>query len=76
MKSGFGGNSHSIHLHAAAALALANSVADLLSEDSLAEYNPYSDRVLQANAYLFPVWDNGLGDPTGPGPCADLWRAG
>ena len=70
------GNSHSIHLHAATTLAMANSVADLLSEDSLAEYNRYSDRVLQANAYLFPLWDNGLGDPTGPGPCADVWRAG
>ena len=50
--------------------------AHLLSEDSLAEYNPYSDHVLQANAYLFPLWDNGLGDPTGPDPCADVWRAG
>ena len=60
------GNSHSIHLPAAAAKTMANSIS-YLSDQSLAErYNRVSDRVLQANAYLFPLGDR-LGDPAGYG---------
>ena len=76
----FWGNSHSIHLHAAAAMAMANSVAYLTNNLSsqythLSEYNRLHDRVLQANAYLFPLLDNRRGDPAGHGACVDLWRA-
>ena len=70
------GNSHSLHLHAVAALAMANSVA-YLSDNALAsKYNRMSDRVFQADSYLFPMIDNQRGDPAGHGPCAALWRAG
>lgn len=71
------GNSHSIHLNAAAARAMANTVM-YMSNDALA--NRYRsrlhERVLQADAYLFPQLDNRRGDPAGHGPCADLWHAG
>ena len=71
------GNSHSIHLNAAAAKAMANTVM-YMSDNALA--NRYRSRlhehVLQANAYLFPLLDNNRGEPAGQGPCADLWRTG
>ena len=71
------GNSHSIHVNAAAARAMANTVM-YMSNNALA--NRYRsrlhERVLQADAYLFPLLDTRAGDPAGHGPCADLWRAG
>ena len=70
------GNSHSIHLNAAAQ-ALANIVA-YMSDNALARQyrSTLADRVLEADSYLFPIIDNGSGDPAGHGPCVDLWRAG
>ncbi len=71
------GNSHSIHVNAAAARAMANTVM-YMSNNALA--NRYRsrlhERVLQADAYLFPLLDTRVGDPAGHGPCVDLWRAG
>ena len=71
------GNSHSIHVNAAAARAMANTVM-YMSNNALA--NRYRsrlhERVLQADAYLFPLLDTRVGNPAGQGPCASLWRAG
>ena len=71
------GNSHSIHVNAAAARAMANTVM-YMSRNALA--NRYRSRlhehVLQANAYLYPLLDTRVGDPAGHGPCVDVWRAG
>ena len=69
-------NSHSAHLNAAATLTMANSVAYMSGNALDARYSNLHDRVLEANAYLFPLLDNRRGDPAGHGPCADLWRAG
>ena len=70
------GNSHSIHLNAATAQVVANSVA-YLSDNALASrYNRLDARYFEFNAYLFPLLDNRRGDPAGHGPCADVWRAG
>ncbi len=66
------GHSHSIHLNTAATLAIANSLPD----HPLGGYNSLSDRVLQFDAYLFPLLDNRRGDPAGAGACVDVWRAG
>ena len=70
------GNSHSIHLHAATARAMANTVSSLSEEALGARYNRMSTRVLHANAYLYPLIDDRLGDPAGYGPCPDVWRSG
>ena len=70
------GNSRSINLHAAAVKAMANSVSHLSSKALAEQYSRVSTRVIHANAYLFPLIDDRLGDPAGYGPCADIWRAG
>ena len=69
------GNSHSIHLNAAATLALANSIA--VASDNAREYrhNRLDQRTIDFNAYLFPILDNNRGDPAGQGPCLDVARA-
>ena len=69
------GNSHSIHLNAAATLALANSIA--VASDNAREYrhNRLDQRTIDFNAYLFPILDNRRGDPAGQGPCLDVARA-
>ena len=69
------GNSHSIHLNAAATLALANSIA--VASDNAREYrhNRLDQRIIDFNAYLFPILDNRRGDPAGQGPCLDVARA-
>ena len=71
------GNSHSIHLNAAVAKAMANTVMYMSSNALANRYRSrLHERVLQANAYLYPLLDTRVGDPAGHGPCADLWRAG
>ena len=68
------GNSHSIHLHAAVAKAMSNIVM-YMSDDALGNrYNRVARKVLHANAYLFPLIDDRVGDPAGYGPCPQLWR--
>ena len=71
------GNSHSIHLNAVVAQAMANTVMYMSSNALANRYRSrLHDRVLQADAYLFPLLDNNRGEPAGHGPCADVWHAG
>lgn len=69
------GNSHSIHLNAAATLAIANSIAVASDNARAYRHNSLDPRILEFNAYLFPILDNNLGDPAGQGPCLDVARA-
>ena len=69
------GNSHSIHLNAAATLALANSIAVASDEARVYRYSGLSPHMFKYNAYLYPLLDNNRGDPAGQGPCLNLARA-
>ena len=69
------GNSHSIHLNAAATLALANSIAVASDNARAYRHNRLDQRIIDFNAYLFPIIDNRRGDPAGQGPCLDVARA-
>ena len=69
------GNSHSIHLNAAATLALANSIAGYSDDAREYRHNRLDQRIIDFNAYLFPILDNRRGDPAGQGPCLDVARA-
>ena len=69
------GNSHSIHLNAAATLALANSIAVASDEARVYRYSGVSPHMFEYNAYLYPLLDNNRGDPAGQGPCLNLARA-
>ena len=69
------GNSHSIHLNAAATLALANTIAAASDNARAYRHNRLDQRIIDFNAYLFPILDNNRGDPAGQGPCLDVARA-
>jgi len=45
--------------------------------DDAREYrhNRLDQRIIDFNAYLFPILDNCRGDPAGQGPCLDVARA-
>ena len=71
-----GGHSGSIHLEAAVIRSVADAAGQMSRRAKAYQYAWNHPVVLHADSFLYPVIDDGSGDPAGSGPCMEVTRSG